>query len=748
MKSLILILTGATILIPACRQSTVSRKPVRTQDEVDARGREVMGRYGDARLASYGILDATKSPYSADPTGRRDATTAIRQAMEDARDARMVTYLPAGTYLVSDTITCIQGIVHIRGTSLLGADPAFTTVSARYPCVLMGASTGARSVIVLRSQAPGFSDPRRPKPVVHLWARAVNENDRDPMKPQPNISFGQMVLDIDFRLGTGNAGAVAIDHQAAQWSVIEDVAIDATGAFAGIRKAPGSGGGTHHLSVQGGQYGLYLRGDDRMRGTQPAPVVSNVQLRGQTQAAVLYDGRGPLTAVGASIEGAGIVVDTRAVPHWNGGLNLVDSVIRLRKDGPAITSNHSVYLNNVYVENASVLCAVKGRPPLAGNARGWTHVREYAAAGDSQYPKWMDNAVKRDITVVDNRRVAGDVSNVQNPAEAPPAGLETGHAWPQRTPSWLDAVNVREAPYLAKGDGKTDDAPAIQRAIDEHDAVFLPKGEYMLSRPLRLRATTRLRGLTGNLTALAPLDGAEAWADPEKPNPLVETVDDAGAGTALAFIRLRVPSLNPGAYALRWRAGRHSLVRDIQLSGGTWHPNAPPRPDPLVRIEGGGGGSWYEFVGGGGASQGPDSRALLIDGTTEPLRVYMLNPEHGRGNAMIEARRAQNVSVYSMKAEGDYTAMWLRDCRDFRLFGYSGNAMLRPDWSVFRIEDSNDLLFSNVAPQFKPPRSWTALGIFSHPDKWFLIKDGAAALRGSEQTVLYRRGRPREAAYQ
>jgi hypothetical protein len=735
----LLLAAAGVLLAPEGRNN-----PVRTLDEVEKTGQQVLREYGDSRLGSYGILDVTKAPYHADPGGRRDSTAAIQRALDDARDARMVTFLPPGTYLVSDTLTCIQGIVHIAGTSLWGADPFYTTVSQRYPCVLVGPAPRAKATIVLRAKAPGFSDPRQPKPVVHFWARSVNENDRDPTRPQPNISFGQIVAGVDFQLGTGNAGAVAVDLQAAQWSVIEDVRIDARGAFAGIQKAPGSGGGVHNLEVQGGQYGLYLRGADRLRGTQPSPVVSNARLRGQTRAAILYDGRGPLTAVGVSIEGAGIVAEASPTPHWNGGLNVVDSVIRQAQDLPAIAANHSVYLNNVYIEGAAVACQVEGSGPLAGNPGGWAHVREYAAAVESRYPAWMGNEVRRDIIVVDGRRVAQDHVIIQNPSLPPPSGFEALHAWPQPLASWETATNVREAPYGAKGDGVTDDYAAIQRAIDEHDAVFLPKGEYKLSRTLRLRASTSLRGLTGNLSALSALEGAETWADPETAVPLVETPDDAGARTAIAFVGLRVPSTNPSAYALNWRAGRQSLVRDLHISGGVYHPNAPPRPGALVRISGHGGGKWYEFVGGGGAVQGPDTRGLLIDGATEPLNFYMLNPEHGRSNAMIEARRAANVSVYSMKAEGDYTAVWLKECRNFRLFGYSGNAMLQPGWSVFRVDDSTDLLFANLAPQYKSPRSFTALGLFSHPSKWLLLADntGRAAIRGSEQTVLYRSGKP------
>jgi polygalacturonase len=47
--------------------------------------------------------------------------------------------------------------------------------------------------------------------------------------------------------------------------------------------------------------------------------------------------------------------------------------------------------------------------------------------------------------------------------------------------------NVREAPYNARGDGKTDDTAALQRAIDAArkaggGVVFLPAGIYRCNR--------------------------------------------------------------------------------------------------------------------------------------------------------------------------------------------------------------------------------------------------------------------------
>jgi hypothetical protein len=36
---------------------------------------------------------------------------ALQQALQDARDARLICHLPAGRYLVSDTLSGIQGVV-------------------------------------------------------------------------------------------------------------------------------------------------------------------------------------------------------------------------------------------------------------------------------------------------------------------------------------------------------------------------------------------------------------------------------------------------------------------------------------------------------------------------------------------------------------------------------------------------------------------------------------------------------------
>ena len=740
---LLSLLPAAVCLVSAADPSA----PVRKRAQVEARGREVIRRYADKTLAGYGILDATLPPYSADPSGRRDSTESLQRAIVDARDARLATYLPPGRYRVSGTIECIQGVVERDHWDWGPADPFVWNESYYFPCVLVGAGPGSR--LVLTPRAPGFGDPKSPKPVIHYWARqeSYGQTPPDPSKIQPNISFNQLIIGLSIDLG-GNAGAVGIDHQAAQGSAIQDVEIDARGAFAGIHKIPGSGGGVHGVTVRGGRFGILARDETTWRGSMPMPVLSYVTLLGQTEAAIVHEGRGVMNVVGGRIEGAGIAAHGPADAPWYGSLNLVDSIVRPAPGSCAVRSNHSVVLNNVYFQGAGEMVCVEGHAPLRAAGGGWTHVREYAAGAAVQFPKPLGGERRPDAVYVDGVKKGTLLADVRSGSAAPPDGLREKHHWSEPLPYWLDpkVANVRAAPYGAKGDGKADDSAAIQKAIDTREWVFLPKGEYRISRPLRLGARTRLFGVTNLLSVIAPLtDGAFLYAD--DPHPLVDTNDGADASTVLAFVEMRVPLTNPSCYALRWRAGRNSVVRNIHPAATFWHPDAPPALHPMVQVTGHGGGRWYDFLVVHWWGQSPEYRHLLVAGTREPLRFYMANPEHGRGIAQMEIRDAANIDFYSIKAECSFVTLWARRTRNLRVFGYGGWAHPWHGWQILRFDECDDFLIANANPQLgtSPRGKWNALVLPTHYSKWSLLEDtpaGAPAVRipGNGQFVLYRRG--------
>lgn len=710
-----------------------ARKPVRTVSEVEARGREVITSYSDPQLAAWGFLDVTKPPYSADPTGARDCTSILQRAIEDARDARLITYLPAGRYLVSDTIEGIIGTVVPDQPLYTGRmDPWVGHRSFDYPCVIAGAAHGGRTTLVLGDHAPGFDNPQNPKPLLYFWARHDLDPPRNREPTMPSINFNQKILCLDFELGNGNAGAIAIDHRGAEGATIEDVTIRATGAFAGIRNAPGSGGAMHGLRVTGGRFGLYLT------GSQPSPLVSDVVLRQQREASIFCTVRGPLTLVGADIDGAPIRGE-RGGTHWDAAINIIDSIVRLDRDTPAIATPRSVVLENVWFDRVATIAAISGHTPLLGNRDRWTQVVQYAAGGTVKYPQALGGQSRRDPVWIAGKVQEQDLVRLGDGRSAPPADLLDRHRFP-RQPDWFNpaVANVRMPPWNAKADGEHDDTATLQAAIDASEIVFLPKGVYRLTQPLRLQANTVLFGVTNLLSVLTCAPGKTgAFSNVDQPLPLIDTPDDARARTRIAMLKLELPVLNPCVYALRWRVGRDSVLRNIYPIRTAWHPEAPAIGEPMLRIEGNGGGRWYSQTLLGWWSQGPDYRHLLVAGTREPLRFYHLQPQHGRSEAMVEVRDAQNVTIYSTKMEGNYTSFWFRDSRHIRLFGFSGITAPRAGWPVFRLDDVYDIQLAGLYPQLAGLGRVGALGIGHDPRTWLLIRHGATAIRGDQQLAFY-----------
>jgi len=731
-------LVGSAVLVSVSFAAPARLPAIRTVSQVETRGRRAVERYADRRLVELGFLDVTKAPYSADPAGREDATQAIQRAIDDARDARLVTYLPAGQYLVSDTIEGIVGVVRWDNWPYKGwSDPWEAEASFEYPCVLMGVREGRRATIVLADNAPGFGDPNRPKPVLYFWARSMQVPGRevkDPNVPQPNINFNQKILSLNIDLGTGNPGAIGIDHRGAEGASVEDVRITARGAFAGFRNAPGSGGAMHGIAVRGGRYGLYFT------GSQPSPLVSDLELTDQTEASIFASTRGPLTIVGARIKGAGIR-GQKPWLAWDGALNIVDSVIDLSASGPAIVMERSVVLSDVWVRNAGTAIQVDDNTPLRGNTRGWTHVQSYAAGGRVQCSREPDATARRDTIWINRKQRAEPIVEAAPSEAGPPLGLAGKHRLPRcPDPFGPGVVNVKDIPWNARGDGQTDDVEAIQAAIDKHDVVFVPKGKYRISRPLRLRAETTIFGVSNLYTCLCPMQGADAYSNPTEPQPLIDTVDDPDARTMAAMLRLEVPVLNPCVYAIRWLAGRDSVVQNVYPSRPLWHPDAPVMNHPMIRIEGSGGGRWYTQTYLGGWSQGPDFRNLLVAGTREPLCFYHLQPQFARSNAMIGMRDARNVEIYSMKAEGDFTMLWLRHCERVRLFGFNGMLLPAPGWALIRVDDSRDILLANIHPMMPRIGYYTGHLINYDPRTWYILTDGPSKIGGLGQFAYYRTG--------
>ncbi|HIJ91195.1 MAG: glycoside hydrolase family 55 protein [Desulfobulbaceae bacterium] len=711
--------------------------PTVTQPFVDGVNLEIPEMLARGHLAENGLVDVTASPFLADPTGVRDSTAAIQKAVDFARDKQMVCFFPRGRYVVSDTIECIQNRYRrSNGVLLNGRD---------FPCVLVGSRAGSRPEIVLRAKSPGFQKPDARKYVFHFWARGV----KDPSIGQPNISMNQMLINLDITIGKGNSGAVAIRHQGAQGSGVQETTINATHGLAGIEGGCGSGGSHANVTIIGGKIGM------DMRESQPAPTIAGVTLIDQTQAAILYEGRQTLTAVGVKISSrtSGPVIqsgDGGKIP-FRGQISLIDSEITFDPGGQqtAIVAGSSLYLRNVYVKNAARVVAVGGRILLPGNNEGWLHVVEFAHMVSPR--SWKGNNYSMPIVRNGVNKIA--IAEVEKDSE-PPADLQRQHLLPSSTAGWEDktTINVKAPPYLAKGDGKADDYAAIQRAINEHDAVFLPKGYYLISQPLKLKMSTKLFGVARHLSVITPEQRTPYFSSASCPAPLVETVDNPKSNTILAFLTLHVPNAITGAYALEWRSGGASMVRDVNFSalpplGGFGNSRRIGEKNfPLVRITSSGGGSWWNFFQEEHLGQGANYRHLLISNVTGPVRFYQCNPEHAKSDANLEIMDSKGVHIYGLKGEGNKPVLRILRSEDVAVYGYGGNAAAMEGKALFEIIDSSDIILANLVDSPRPVGMGSQdhyAGISVDPSKWYMVIDKNVHRVGGhsaplERPVLYR----------
>ncbi len=674
----------------------------------------VPSELANRKLAELGFVDVTAEPLNADPTGSKDSTEAVQHAVNFARDHQMVCFFPSGTYRISDTISCIQGFYRRQHGKLTGA--------GQFPCTLVGDNRPGkpRPTILLAPNSAGYDDPEHPKYVIHFWARNLDKPDQ----PQPNICFNQVFIGLNITIGRGNPGAVAIRLRGAQGSGIQDCTIDATHGLTGVEGGCGSGGSHAGITIIGGQIGMDLR------QTQPAPTITGITLINQRRHAIIYGGRQALCAVGLKIRSTTPGPTIKIAPEWNvhfqGPLTLVDSEVSFDKPDPdntLIAANRSFYLHSVFAKNAAILAETPGGDKTEGNAEDWTHTEEYA---QSIKPAPYKGLQYETSIYLDGVKASRTLFKAE-PDKAPPQDLQSQHLWPDNFPSWQspNAVNVKSPPYNAKGDGLTDDTSALQKAVDENQIIFLPKGVYRLTRTLHLRSNTKLIGIGKRFSILAAHPDEPYFASETRP--LVQTPDDKSATTTMAFCGIYTPYELPRAYTLHWRAGRHSIVRDVDFLlmpfSGYGRRSAPhgPRSWPLVQITNSGGGKWYNFESGVGLGD-TGYRQILIEGTSEPLAFYHTCPEGVRSKANMEIADSCNVSIYGLKSEGNTYILWIRNSDNIRLFGYGGNASAREGSTLFRIENTPNFLLANMIDQPMPIGKEAIRGaVGTDPEKYHMI---------------------------
>jgi len=613
--------------------------------------------------------------------GLADDTEAIQSAINQVQEVHVqgILFVPSGRYRISRTIYIWPGIRVIgygqtRPVLVLGANTA-------------GYQNGPTYMVFFAGGRPPMN-------------RSGDNANATPPDASPGTFYSAM-SNIDMEIQDGNPGAVGVRAHYAQHCYLSHMDFRLGSALAGIHDG---GNLAQDLHFFGGKYGIWTR--------KPSPgwqftVIDSI-FEGQGEAAIREHEAG-LTLIRPRFKNVPTAIsidDKYADELWVKDARLENIT------GPAvIISNENGRRTEINMENVVCLAVrvfasfresgnqIKG-PQEIYNVKTFSHGLRYHDIGATP-------AIQ-------------DVFDVVSLASLPPLVESDIRALPA-IDTW---VNVRTLGVT--GDGVTDDTAALRKAIAEHNAIYFPSGRYLVTDTIELRPDTILIGLHPSTTRIFLADKTPAFQGVGSPKPLLEA--PKGGANVVTGIGLYTNGINPRAVALKWMAGKDSMVNDVRFLGGhgTVDPDAPlderrkfweqiynnnntadsnieRRWDgqyPSLWITDGGGGTFVDIWTPSTFAQA----GLYISNTSTSGRVYELSSEHHVRNEVV-LHDVANWQIYALQTEeergegGFALPLEILDSKDItfaNLHMYRVVSSYQPFPYAVKIKNSGNIRFRNI----------------------------------------------------
>ncbi len=605
--------------------------------------------------------------------GRADDSAALQQAIDAAAIGGKggVVFLPSGRYRISRTVF-VRSAVRVFG---------------------VGAT---RPVIVLGDDTPGYG--KGVAAMVSFTGEDQYRVGKVPVPPPTSVpanpdiydatssTFYSALSNVDFEIGKGNEGAVAVRFRVAQHGFLRHVDFHLGSGLAGIYQA---GNECENLRFYGGRYGILTE------KTSPAWQFTLIdsEFEGQRDAAI-REHEVDLTLVNVAIRNTpvGIEIDRGYSDSLWGKDVRFENVAQA---GVLISNENSVFTQvgfmNAVAQNTPVFARFRdsGRT-VAGQGRAYR-------VSDFSYGLKLPGLGAMGA-------FATDVSI------APLAKMPKRRAPAIRAlPPVSEWANARE--LGVKGDDETDDTAALQKAIDTHRVVYLPMGRYRVTDTLRLRQDSVLISLHPSLTHLYLPDETPAYAGVGSAKALLASAK--GGDAIVSGIGLWTGGVNPRATALLWKAGAASMVNDVKIQGGGGTVLTKGSPigfgDPRARFDGQHPSIWVTDGGGGtfAAVWSPNTLAsagFYVSDTRTPGYVYELSAEH-HYRAEIVLDNVENWEFHAPQTEQEVRdgvnaiSTEFRNSRNILFANYHGYRVTRsikPMDAAVKLTNSSDIRFRNV----------------------------------------------------
>jgi sugar lactone lactonase YvrE len=555
----------------------------------------------------------------------------LQQAINKVQEThdQGIVLLPSGRYRISTTIYIWPGI------RLIGFGKT-------------------RPVLILPENSPGYQ--KGPAYMLY-FAGGRSSNDGSSQKagdaasatpPDANPgTFYSAISNVDIEIQDGNPGAVAVRAHYAQHCYLAHMDFHLGAALAGIHDG---GNVAEDLHFFGGQYAIWTR--------KPSPgwqftIIDSI-FEGQTEASIREREAG-LTLIRPHFQNVPMAISID--PGYFDELWIKDARFE-NVSGPAVTiSEEKSPRTQINFEN--VIC--RGVPVFATLRESG---KQFAAPAALYEVKTFSHGLLfEDIGAVPAIQDVFDATALTD--LPPPVASDVRTLPPMKT--W---ANIRD--LGAVGDGKADDTAALRKAIAEHQSIYFPAGQYRVTDTIALRSDTVLIGLHPSATRILLADETSAFQGVGSPKPLLEAPQ--GGTNIVTGIGLYTNGINPRAVALKWMAGKDSMVADVRFLGGHGTVDSDATPEerrkvwqtiynnthtaesdirrrwdsqyPSLWITNGGGGTFVDIWTPSTFAQA----GVYISNTSTSGRIYELSSEHHVRNEAV-LQNVSNWQIYALQTE-------------------------------------------------------------------------------------------------
>ncbi|MGK9367932.1 glycosyl hydrolase family 28-related protein [Melioribacter sp. Ez-97] len=590
------------------------------------------------------ILDSlavylTPDKFNVTPNSEGDDTQALQDAIDEVEKKSKygIVFIPEGEYEISGTVYIWKGIRVIG----IGKN---------------------KPVFVLKENTPGFSGEENK----YLFHFASNKPRRgQPIRDANPGTFYSALSNVVIIINDGNPSAVAVRSHFAQHSYISHVDFYIGSALAGMEEI---GNEIEDCRFVGGEYGIIA--------TKTSP-------------------SWPFLMIDCIFENQKIA----AVKTEEAGFTIVNSVFRNLPD--AITVNpdraEKLFITRSYFENI--------RGALLTISEEYNSTAQYNLKDVSCNNVSTIAAFRKSGKTVEapkeEFRIINFIHGLQIDSLNAPSEIKTTFEYDNdyiqlknykkeisSLPKDKEWINIKS--IGAKGNGIDDDTQIIKEAISKHDVIYFPTGRYKVKETIRLNKNTILIGLNPITTQIVLEEKLPEFSKEGGPLAVLETPE--GGNNIVTGIGVDPGLYNNRAVAVKWMAGKKSLMNDVRLLGGhgtyTASGNYVPiyneyrTGDPLkdwdwdkqywsLWITNGGGGIFKDIW-------TPNTYAtagLYISETSAPGKIYAMSVEHHVRNEVI-IKNVSNWEIYALQMEEESAES--------------------PEALPLRIENSSDLLFANL----------------------------------------------------